>query len=62
MKVQTRLQTVDERYSNIDPEGAFIYQKHLDFVEKKKQKKKIQSAKMDHMLPTLAEKQERQKQ
>lgn len=59
MKVQTRLQTVDERFSNIDPQGAFIFQKHLDFIEKTKNKKKTQhTAKMDHMLPTLAEKEE----
>jgi len=57
MKVQNRLQTIDERKCNIDPEGVFEYEKHLDCVKSinRKRNSSVASTKYESMLPSRLE-------
>ena len=58
MGVQARLQTMNEKNTNLDPEGVFEYTKHNDLVQKlsKDKNKDYLSSQMEHLLPTAKEK------
>ena len=57
MTLQRKLQIVDPRVTNMDPEGAFDAKKHIELGQKmrKTSKNSVASRKMTHFLPTWQE-------
>ena len=64
MKVQSILQTIDGKRSNVDPLGVFEYEKHKELVDKLQSSglKTSTSAKMTHFVPTRQELEEQDRE